>query len=171
MYCKKCGHEIENDSNFCKNCGEGIKDVVNETSDKKDHTSLRLFLLLIFVLVAIILVAAATRFDINNNLEEAFSEKATIKDIELDFYEIPSLGGNTKYGVVIQANEKIENLIIEIDFLDKDKHVLKTETIRIGKITPGNEYKYELNQTGMEISQLDKTKSFNTRVIGGYITE
>lgn len=171
MFCKECGHKIPEDSKFCKECGKEIIEPSEENDNKKDRTAIIIFVVVALHILVIASIVAAVGFGENGRFEDIFSQKATIKDIELDFYEIPSLGGNTKYGVVLQANEKIENLVIEIDFLDKNKKVLKTETLNIGKVTPGNVYKYEISQSGMEIDDLDKTKSFHTRVIEGNIID
>lgn len=71
----------------------------------------------------------------------------------------------------VQASEKIKGLVIEIDYLDKSKNILKTDTINVGNIAPGNTFQHRLTKTGMQISDLDKLKSFNIRVINGTIEE
>lgn len=71
----------------------------------------------------------------------------------------------------IQASEKIEGLIVKINYLDKDKNILKTETVNVGKIAPGNTFHHTLTKSGMQISDLDKLKSVAVDVIEGKISE
>ena len=69
----------------------------------------------------------------------------------------------------IQASEKINDLVVEVKYLDKNKNILKTETVNVGNIAPGNTFEYRLTKTGMQISDLDKLKSFSIRVVDGKI--
>lgn len=159
-------------SNFSNNCEEATVKKDNTKKEEKDMTFfVIIFLLVSFLIVAIVISCATMNDNSGGIIKDVFSKKATTDDITLDYYEIPSITGSDKYYVILQANEKIEDLVIEIDFLDKDKKILKTEEIEIGKVTPGNEYKFELNQSGMNFNQLDKTQSFRTRVTEGYIID
>lgn len=47
MYCKKCGKNIENDSNYCKNCGHPVEKI------KKSYTGLIIVGIIIIVLTFI----------------------------------------------------------------------------------------------------------------------
>lgn len=69
----------------------------------------------------------------------------------------------------IQASEKIEGLIVKINYLDKDKNILKTETVNVGKIAPGNTFHHTLTKSGIQISDLDKLESVTVDVIEGKI--
>ena len=187
MYCRNCGRELKEDSTFCDKCGTKIEipEEIKAVNEKENNSVLIAILILAAVFVTvlgIIMIAVTTNNNnnvtnnsdtnkTNNSLTNLFSKKATSNDITMDYYEIPSLGGAEKYYAILQANEKIDDLVIEIKFLDKDQNVLKTETIKVGKVAPGNEYKFEIDQSGIDINKIGKTKSFKTRVIEGYITE
>ena len=186
MYCRKCGQELKEDSTFCDKCGTKVETLeetkaVKEEEKKATNSVLLgiLILAVVFVTVFGIIMIAVTMnnnndngtSNTNNSLTNLFQKKATTNDIIMEYQEIPSISGAAKYYAILQANEKINDLIIEIDFLDQNKSVLKTERIEIGKVAPGNEYKLQLDQSGIAINQLDKTTSFKVRVVNGYITE
>ena len=71
----------------------------------------------------------------------------------------------------IQASEKIEGLVVKVNYLDKDKKVLKTENVNVGNIAPGNTFQHTLTKNGMQIPDLDKLKSVTVDVIDGTIEE
>ena len=195
MYCKECGHELQNDSKFCSNCGTEIisdKTIDKIDADKKFPVNAIIFGTVITLLICSIIVAffLIIKADSNkesgfyigigdqfiNAIEDIFDKettpiKAKTTDITIDFYLETPYDSVEKYYAILQANEKIENLVIEIDFLDKNKDIVKTERIEIGKVVPGNEYKIELNQNGIAFDRLDKTTQFRTRVIEGTIIE
>lgn len=177
MYCKECGHEIQENSKFCNKCGTKI--VENNPyddfqSEKQDKKAIQNFIVgaIIVAMISLIIYAIYVGYDdVKPYLENALSEKAKTSDITIDFYQEPQFDSVEKYYAILQANEKIENLVIEIDFLDKNEYIIKTERIEIGKVTPGNEYKIKLNQNGIAFDRLDKTTQFRTRVIEGTIIE
>ena len=47
--------------------------------------------------------------------------------------------------------------------------VVKTQTLNVGKVVPGNKYSYKLDQTGVGWDDLDKTTGFSYRVAGGTV--
>ena len=71
----------------------------------------------------------------------------------------------------IQAQEKIEGLKLLVTFKDSKGQTLKSETINIGKIVPGNHYKFELSQTGVDPSDVDKTEKFSYEIVSGKIVD
>ena len=90
-------------------------------------------------------------------------------DIMVEFVSIPRILESDDYYMLIQAQEKIENLKIEVKYLSSSGRVLKTETIDVGKVVPGNEYRIELSQSGMDFDDIDKTSGISYRVVGGTI--
>lgn len=178
MTCKNCGTELTEDSVFCNKCGEKIKsEETTEVSEKNTNlTQIIVFSILgiIFVFSLIFVIGTLIKKDDNNAgsfISDLIYDKATTKDIVVNFQKNTSLFSSDEYTLTLQGNEKIKGLVIEIDFLDKNKRILKTERIEVGNVTPGNEYKFNLNQNGVSVGDLDKTLSFKTRVIEGYIVD
>ena len=71
----------------------------------------------------------------------------------------------------IQASEKIEGLVVKVNYLDKDKNILKTENVNVGNIAPGNTFQHTLTKSGIQVPDLDKLKSVTVEVIDGTIEE
>lgn len=180
MYCKNCGQQIADDSRFCKDCG-AKQEETNIKEQRNEESSCSPFvIIIIFLFVAIALVSSIITLEymntgndkINNFFDSITAErKATNKDIVTEFESITQYSKADEYKMRLQANEKIKNLVLEIDFLDKNGNVLKTETIKVGNVTPGNEYNIKLSQGGMSPSDIDKTKRFKIRVINGYVVK
>ena len=108
------------------------------------------------------------------NLEEDWgfidrSRNATRSDIIVKFTLIPSIFGHDTYYMSLQAQEEIENLSLEIDFCGSSGSILKTDDLYVGKVVPGNKYEFTLNQSGMQLGDLDTVKHFIVRVVGGTI--
>ena len=133
MYCKNCGHEIADDSKFCSNCGEKFQKVSVTEDDKKDSTSLVIFIIIALIIGSIVMVCTiAGNMDGGNSPSLSLTSRdATNDDI------IAKVENRVLY---IQASEKINDLVVEVKYLDKNKNILKTETVNVGNIAPGNTF-------------------------------
>jgi hypothetical protein len=73
--------------------------------------------------------------------------------------------------MIIQAQETIENLVLKIDYKASNGTTVKTKNIIIGKVVPGNEYRYELDQSGIDWDYLDKVSKFSYSIVRGTVKE
>lgn len=181
MYCKECGQQITDHSKFCNFCGAKQEEIKADKPEKEESfwKPIILSILLLIVGVSAIAVSGIIAYQAINggndidDIKNAITSDRNAKnsDIDIDFVQVPHYSKADEYIVKIQANEKIKSLIIEIDYLDKNRNILKTEIIEIGDVTPGNVYTYTINQNGMNPDNIDKTKSFKYRVTKGYVIE
>lgn len=181
MYCKECGQQIADDSKFCNFCGAKQEEIKADKPEKEESfwKPIIVSTVVLFIVIAAIAVSGIIAYqainddkDINDINNAIISDRnANSNDIYIDFIKIPYLSKADEYTIKIQANEKIKSLTIEIDFLDKDGIVLKTEEMDIGDITPGNVYTFTITQGGMNPGNIDKTEKFKYRVTNGYVIE
>lgn len=181
MYCKNCGQPIADDSKFCNHCGAKQEEIKAEKPEKEESFWKPIILSILFLFIGISAIAVSgiiayqainEGHDIDDIKNAITSDRdAKNNDIDIDFVQVPYYSKADEYIVKIQANEKIKSLTIEIDFIDKDGKILKTEELDIGNITPGNIYTFTINQNGMHPDKIDKTKSFKYRVTKGYVIE
>lgn len=181
MYCKECGQQIADDSKFCNFCGAKQIEAKTEKPEKEESfwKPIILSILFLFIGISAIAVSGIIAYQAINEGNDIDGIKNVItsdrdaknNDIDINFIQIPYYSKADEYKVKIQANEKIKSLTIEIDFIDKDGKVLKTEELNIGDITPGNVYTFTINQNGINPDNVDKTKSFKYRVTKGYVIE
>lgn len=179
MYCKECGQQIADDSKFCNFCGVKQEKIKEEKQEKEESFWKPIILSILFLFIGISAIAvsgiiAYQAINEGNDIDDiknaiTSDRDAKNNDIDIDFVQVPCYTKADEYIVKIQANEKIKSLIIEIDYLDKNRNILKTEIIEIGDVTPGNVYTYTINQNGMNPDNIDKTKSFKYRVTKGYV--
>lgn len=173
MLCDKCGHKIPDNSSFCNYCGTKQKPKDNEDDDNViKYLSLKIIIPTLVVAVLIFIISAALIPSIDKiELPELNIgiNNADNSDIMVEFVSIPRILESDDYYMLIQAQEKIENLKIEVKYLSSSGRVLKTETIDVGKVVPGNEYRIELSQSGMDFDDIDKTSKISYRVVGGTI--
>ena len=197
MICKKCGKEIGDEFKFCGFCGADIeKDVdkealsedlltenvnVAENEEEEDRGFLiKLLGVCLLVLVVGIIIALCVSSFVENGLDDnkkdtpSYGESkryAKASDLVISFKRNDKLFENDEYYMIIQAQEKITGLELEIDYKTSGGKYIKTETVYVGKVVPGNQYRFELSQNGMDPSYLNKTEKFSYRVISGTIEE
>ena len=87
--------------------------------------------------------------------------------------DIHNIGGDPydEYYLVIQSQEKITNLSLTINYKAKSGNIVKTKTIHVGKVVPGNKYTYELDQSGIDWDYLYKTSSFSFTIASGTVEQ
>ena len=97
------------------------------------------------------------------------TRSATTSDIIIDFHLNSGFFTSDTYYVNIQAQEKIYNLSLNIDFLTSQNVVMKSEILYVGKVVPGNNYRFELNQGGLDPDDLNKITRFKFRIETGTV--
>ena len=166
MFCSKCGHLIEDDSKFCSNCGEKIKieeaKPIEEKEGKDSTFIVIMFLLISFLILAFAFSIAYTGNKEDDKIFDLITQKrdATTEDI---FVKVEN---KTLY---IQASDKIEDLVLKVRYLDKSGKTLKTEDIKVGNITPGNEFSYKLTESGIAFADIGKVHSYKIAVEEGKV--
>lgn len=139
---------------------------IPKTEEDKFETKFIIGFIVIMVLICVIAVGVAisnqNKADDQNELPVAETRDATNKDIIINVNNMT---------LSIQASEKIEGLVVKVNYLDKNKNILKTENVNVGNIAPGNTFQYTLTKTGMQVPDLDKLKSVTVDVIDGKIEE
>ena len=105
----------------------------------------------------------------NPNEGQAQTRKATTNDLIMNFQLKSEFFTADTYILTLQAQETITGLSLDIDFLTSNGVVMKNEILYIGKVVPGNTYRFELNQTGLNPSDLNKISRFYVRVNEGTV--
>ena len=124
-----------------------------------------------FAIMLVIVTIIISTSDVNNNGENNSPTSSIGNSTNNDIYTKITTITEDYRTISIQASEKIEGLVIEVRFLDKDGNILKTQRIDVGNIAPGNEFTYKLTRDGMQIKDLDRINSFTIRVTDGTIKE
>ncbi|MBQ7344372.1 MAG: zinc ribbon domain-containing protein [Clostridia bacterium] len=187
MFCKNCGKEIADDSKFCNFCGSeqqsttSISEKTSSTEEEKSSTPLwGIFfgcLIFIFIIVLIIVIvtndnsSTPTSPSSDSSSTEYTTRSAKTSDLIINFKKTDNLFEADDYYMIIQAQEKITNLKLSIDYKDSSGRILKTETVYVGKVVPGNEYKFNLSLNGMNPSDLDKISKFSYKITSGTVAE
>ena len=181
MFCKNCGKEIADDSKFCNFCGKeqqtatDISENDRTIGDKQvEKTPWGLLLGGLIVVVFLIFAFVVALNAANSTKDNSFSEttrSARKSDLVISFKKMDNFFEHDDYYMVIQAQEKISNLQLSIDYQTSSGKVVKTEVIYVGKVVPGNEYKFELDQSGIDWDYLDKVSKFSYSIVSGTVEE
>jgi len=200
MYCKNCGKEIADDSTFCSFCGikqvaqaddikvvHGVSDekYTPSTEDNEDEKSKVGCLIIAFVavfVVAVLIACVVVLFgevdngnsnasDYGSTSQKDYVRDARSSDLIANYTKIDNWFEADDYYLKLQSQEKITGLKIKVTYMTSGGKTLKTEEIYVGTVVPGNEYKFELTQSGMDPDDLDKTSKFSLRVISGKVVE
>lgn len=189
MYCKNCGKHISDDSNFCKFCGcmqtsDSITPATNSDSEETTDshggsislsTTVLICSLVLVAFIAIVLIIkyyGQTESQNDNHISDLNDLRtATRSDIVINFKRTSNAFDNDDFYFVLQAQEKIIDLELSIDYKASSGRILKTEKIYIGKVVPGNEYRFDLSLNGMDPSDLDKISKFSWSIVEGKIEE
>lgn len=177
MYCNKCGKQISDESSFCNFCGSKVKNE-EELNDDKGTGIVSIILISFFILITILAVVVCclqaeknSNDNLENNKIENHEKHATIDDIYIEYKKIDHVFGTDEYYMVLQVQEKIVDLKLSIDYLSSSGEVLKTEIINVGKVVPGNQYKFELSLSNMYVEDLDRISKFYCRILSGIVDE
>ena len=69
----------------------------------------------------------------------------------------------------LQVQEKIKDLVLQVDIETGDGMVLKTFTFDVGNVVPGNQYTFRLNIGDIPIEYLDSSTMYRVQIIDGYV--
>ena len=73
------------------------------------------------------------------------------------------------YTLKLQVNEKIKDLVLQINLTTDDGEVIKTITLDVGRVVPGNEYTYRLDVSDMTLEDHKAVTKYITRIVDGYV--
>ena len=136
-----------------------------DNDNKEDMIGIIVFILVI-ALVAVCAVCVAVGISNKDDKQDETSitetRDANNKDIIINVNNMT---------LSIQSSEKIVGLVVKVNYLDKDKNILKTEKVNVGNIAPGNTFQHTLTKSGMQVPDIDKFKSVTVDVIDGTIEE
>ena len=195
MYCKKCGTQIDNDSEFCRKCGTKTtpisplekKEQRNTTQENETHNNApafaTLFKFFILVVIAFLIFAGVMKCvqeidekgssnnkgnsNNKNPIQQLLTRDATNSDIE---YEAETNIKKLGVDINIHPNCDIEDLEIKIEILDGDKKVIETINKFIGNVKEGVEITRTVSITDMSFINTLKSRYFRVTVIGGTIS-
>lgn len=95
------------------------------------------------------------------------TREATREDI---FCELERDWGNDGTTVIctfkLQANEKIEGLVIQLTLETEDGKVIVSDSLDIGKVAPGNQYSWQLYLSQEELQAFD---GYRVEIVEGYV--
>ena len=188
MFCKNCGKEIADDSKFCNFCGSeqqsatAISENNPSTEDEKTNKTLWAIIggCLIFVFINVLIIAGATNGDSSTKTNPSYSNSSSTQDttrsaktsdLLITFKKIDNYFEHDDFYMIIQTQEKITNLKLSIDYKTSSGKIVKTKIINVGKVVPGNEYKFELDQSGIDWDYLDKVSKFSYSIVSGTVEE
>ena len=191
MFCNNCGKSIPDGSKYCNFCGceqaltpQNTKNAL-EVDDGED-TSSSFFIKLAFGIAISALIIIFLALAISDSIEDdrgnsnGSSNQSTTQDDTRDartsdllvsFKKNDNFFEHDEYYMIIQAQETIENLVLKIDYKASNGTTVKTKTINIGKVVPGNQYRYELDQSGIDWDYLDKVSRFSYSIVSGTVKE
>lgn len=181
MYCKKCKAQIDDNANFCSNCGEKLNKNAIEEAETKDGCFLTamkftIILSLTFVIAAIIFHITKNKFsnnqnnnydddEINNQLEQIVTREANNNDV------IIRIEQNITYiDVYIKPQVDIDDLEIEVELLDKNSKHLMSYNRSAGNVVKGVEVKIRLDLTKMPGLDYFKIYQMQTNVTSGKVS-
>ena len=176
MFCKNCGKEIADDSKFCNFCGSEQQSATaiseNNPSTEDEKTNKTLWAIfggcLFFVFIIVLIIVGATNGDSSTKTNPSYSNSSSTQDtthsaktsdLVITFKKIDNYFEHDDFYMIIQAQEKITNLKLSIDYKTSSGKIVKTKIINVGKVVPGNEYKFELDQSGIVWDYLDKVSN------------
>ena len=193
MFCKNCGKEIADDSKFCNFCGSEQQSATaiyeNNPSTEDEKTNKTLWAIfggcliggcLIFVFIIVLIIVGATNGDSSTKTNPSYSNSSSTQDttriaktsdLVVTFKKIDNYFAYDDFYMIIQAQEKITNLKLSIDYKTSSGKIVKTKIINVGKVVPGNEYKFELDQSGIDWDYLDKVSKFSYSIVSGTVEE
>lgn len=166
MYCKKCGKELKEKSDFCSYCGTKIKNKIQDKEIKQISLKKALVIISVITILLIIIVAGILNMVINksnsiNDYESIGHETENINELKINNLEYSILvkeNGNT------QITEKWEVSIKEPVNLKKtitldEKKFSEISDVKIYEISKNNEEKKLIELMGKD--NLDKDSFYD----------
>lgn len=172
MYCKKCGEQIDEDSEFCKKCGAKQNTVNVNNNNEKKGCGIAIIVIIAFISSLIVFFSIDARTKNNNNdkgdnvIEQMFTRDANNGDIEIDSkMNLNNLGVD----IIIHPNCDIENLSIKIIQYDNDGKIVKTINKNLGNVKEGVELSTSLSLTDFSITEIWSLGATEIKVVGGKV--
>ena len=198
MYCRFCGKEIADNSNFCSECGKSLntietieipKEEITQTQElhKKGRipTALKAFFIL-FIITAIValtvglVLGQSDRYSTKSSSSSSNKNSSSItnnddnkilsRNANLNVVNIVWQNNAIAYqGTLIPKND-IENLIITFNFYNENKtKVIKTIEKRFGNVTKSQQYEFTISISEIGLSNVSKTGGAKYTVTSGQI--
>lgn len=193
MYCKKCGTQIDNDSEFCRKCGTKTTPISKTASaeEKETEEDLNISFVIKFLIVVTIIFSIIVGIgfcvnsmdeksnhksnSVNNNytgttkepIKQLITRDANSYDIE---FEVETNLKKLGVDIIIHPNCDIENLVIKIKILDGDEKVLETIRKSIGNVKEGVEITRTVSITDTSLINTLKTRYYCIEVVGGTVS-
>lgn len=161
MYCKKCGTEINDDSEYCSQCGTKQKNdektesidnadeqIIKKTNDKNSGC-LKYIALFFFVIIAFIL--AYFIGSPQSEIDKTFKRDAGNGDITVA-YDIDIK--NLEMELTITPNVDIEDLTLYIVYYDKNKKLIKSQDKYIGNVEKEETIEKTIHLTNLTLEEM-----------------
>lgn len=171
MYCKKCGNDIDNDSEYCSYCGKKIsktdKNSIQTAKLSKNHD----FLIIISIIfsafiILIIALASAGVFSSNIKNKDILTRDAKADDIYISI--------NYDFSLEISFNinpySEIDELELEVIFADKNHKTITTKSRYIGHVNKNTNYKISFALTEFSFTEIIKIQYISVNVVSGKIS-
>ena len=191
MYCKKCGTQIDDDSEFCKSCG--AKQTTDESSNipiqqenKKSGLGCGSIILVFIIIMALFFVGViivpacsescsednsknSNNSNKNQNYDEPqlFTRDARNSDIEIQYETNLSA---LAIDIVIMPNVDIEKLELKIQHYDKNGNMLLTQYKEIGNVKEGVQVKTQIKLTDFSLTDFFKVETTSITVNDGTVS-
>ena len=160
MYCKKCGKQIDADSDFCIHCGAKVASVVpqkavvqktvssvntqntSEATEEKSSSKWGLWLLLpivlVFIVVGIVLVTKYVDY-------AGYDDSSSIisRDLRSSDYTCTTSQDLTSYMITITPTRDIDSCNVELTLYNSSGQAIFSDTISKTKLKEGSAYTYK----------------------------
>ncbi|MBO5313167.1 MAG: zinc ribbon domain-containing protein [Clostridia bacterium] len=181
MYCRHCGKEINENSNFCNHCGKNLTDEANEEENKKDNGKIGDIgcgtFIIGTIIIILILFAICTGISKNDNKsdtkksENNITQQITYRDARNGDIEVEFKTNLNNLGVdiTIHPNCDINGLVVKIKQYDKDGNIIEIFDKHLGNVKEGIEVTTSISLTDFNIVDMFKLGQTELTVYDGKV--